>query len=75
MSLQVRALLLNRLSFNIKPHKTTKLHYAGMRVGRSAGKVSPGMIKVVYDLNNFIVLAARLPQIFKNYKVSQQDSL
>ena len=32
------------------------------------------MIKVVYDLNNFIVLAARLPQIFKNYKVSQQDS-
>ena len=45
-----------------------------MRLGRSAGKVSPGMIKVVYDLNNFIVLAARLPQIFKNYKVSQQDS-
>ena len=55
-------------------HKVLKLHYAGMRLGSFAGRVSPGMIKVAYDLNNLIVLAARLPQIFKNYKVSWQDT-
>ena len=30
------------------------------------------MIKTLYDLNNFVVLAARLPQIYKNYKVGSQ---
>ena len=54
--------------------KIFKLRYAGMRPGIVAGRVSPGIIKVAYDLNNFIVLAARLPQIFKNYKVSWQDT-
>lgn len=33
------------------------------------------MIKVAYDLNNFIVLAARLPQIWKNYQVQSQQRL
>ena len=37
------------------------------------GAVTPAMIKVVYDLNNFIVLAARVPQIYQNFKVSMQS--
>ncbi len=33
------------------------------------------MIKIAYDLNNFIVLAARMPQIWKNYQVQSQRQL
>ena len=33
------------------------------------------MIKVAYDLNNFIVLAARMPQIWKNYQVKSRQQV
>lgn len=39
------------------------------------GAVTPAMIRVVYDLNNFIVLAARVPQIYQNFQVSIQAGL
>ncbi len=35
-----------------------------------AGAVTPEIIKVFYDLNNLIVLAARVPQIIQNFQVS-----
>ena len=35
------------------------------------GYVTPALIKVLYDLNNAIVLVARLPQIHQNYKVRE----
>ncbi|KAK9907948.1 hypothetical protein WJX75_000403 [Coccomyxa subellipsoidea] len=41
----------------------------------SAGTVTPAMIKVLYDLNNTIVLAARLPQIYQNYKSKSTGQL
>lgn len=33
----------------------------------STGMVTPALIRIVYDLNNGIVLAARLPQIYQNF--------
>ena len=39
------------------------------RAGAGLGYVTPTLIKVLYDLNNGIVLVARLPQIHQNYKV------
>ncbi|EIE21176.1 mannose-P-dolichol utilization defect 1 protein [Coccomyxa subellipsoidea C-169] len=33
----------------------------------SAGMVTPSLIMILYDLNNSIVLAARLPQIYQNF--------
>lgn len=35
----------------------------------NSGKVTPDLIKVLYDLNNIIVLCARVPQIYQNFKV------
>lgn len=35
--------------------------------------VTPALIRIVYDFNNGIVLAARLPQIYQNFVVSVPD--
>ena len=34
-----------------------------------AGLVSPVVMKTLFDLNVFVAIAARLPQILQNYKV------
>ena len=34
--------------------------------------MTPALIKILYDLNNAIVLVARLPQIHQNYKVRKR---